>query len=33
LEELRTNLREYVPFVEDDVVLSEYIHKAIRFLS
>lgn len=32
LEALRTNLREFVPFIEDDVVLSELIHSTIRFL-
>ncbi|MEQ9187424.1 MAG: histidine ammonia-lyase [Cryomorphaceae bacterium] len=32
LESLRTNLREFVPFIEDDVVLSELIHSTIRFL-
>jgi len=32
LEQLRTDLREYVPFIEDDVVLSQLIHKAVEFL-
>jgi histidine ammonia-lyase len=33
LEKLRSDFREYVPFIEEDVVLSELINKAIRFLS
>lgn len=32
LEKLRVDFREHVPFIEDDVVLHDYIEKSIAFL-
>ena len=32
LENLRNDYREKVPFIEDDVVVSDLIHKTIAFL-